>query len=127
MHSNRIIHSTVSFEWYVPAQFTGPGAKAHMKISGHKSIANTIIIHPVFPIIMSAGIERDILMHSPSPSSPSGYDFPLTSTDAREIPEASIYTNRRLMATLMDIDTPLQPEEDHGVDENGRVIALFDE
>ncbi|KAF5343245.1 hypothetical protein D9758_013413 [Tetrapyrgos nigripes] len=39
-------------------------------LEGHKSIANTVLFHPSFPLILTTGIERYIYVHSPSKSNP---------------------------------------------------------
>ena len=39
-------------------------------IAGHTSIVNSTLFHPTLPHIATAGIERDVLIHGPTPGSP---------------------------------------------------------
>ena len=52
---------------------------------GHNSIVNTTLIHPHLLHIVTAGIEKDILLHSPTPNSPCSKDMELTPTDVRQL------------------------------------------
>ncbi|TRM60627.1 WD40-repeat-containing domain protein [Schizophyllum amplum] len=51
---------------YIPATLTRPTCQ----LTGHNSIVNSTIFHPTLPHIFTAGIERDVLIHGPTPGSP---------------------------------------------------------
>ncbi|PCH40298.1 WD40 repeat-like protein, partial [Wolfiporia cocos MD-104 SS10] len=40
------------------------------RLGGHASIVNTALMHPTLPILATAGIERTVVLHSPTPSCP---------------------------------------------------------
>ncbi|KAJ7601190.1 WD40 repeat-like protein [Mycena floridula] len=66
---------------YVPVDISEPV----YRLTGHKSIVNTTLIHPTLPHIATAGIERHILLHSLTPSSSCATDLELTSQNTRPL------------------------------------------
>ncbi|KAF9464101.1 WD40 repeat-like protein [Collybia nuda] len=66
---------------YVPVELDTPT----FRLTGHKSIVNSTLIHPHFLHILTSGIEKDILLHSPTAISPCSNDMQLTSTDVRAL------------------------------------------
>ncbi|KAI4528008.1 WD40 repeat-like protein [Schizophyllum commune Loenen D] len=51
---------------YIPVTLTKPMCQ----LTGHTSIVNSTLFHPTLPHIATAGIERDVLIHGPTPGSP---------------------------------------------------------
>ncbi|TFK52333.1 hypothetical protein OE88DRAFT_1389792 [Heliocybe sulcata] len=84
---------------YMPAELATPFTRS----SGHQSIVNSALLHPHMPILLTAGIERDIVAHSAMPNAPCFQD--LTETE-------------RSVRRLYDL-----PD---GVGEDRETIALFD-
>ncbi|KDR82852.1 hypothetical protein GALMADRAFT_238461 [Galerina marginata CBS 339.88] len=50
----------------VPVEISTP----FCRLTGHKSIVNTTVFHPHLLHIATAGIEKNVILHSPTPSSP---------------------------------------------------------
>lgn len=86
--------------------------------TGHKSIVNTTLMHPYLPLLLTAGVERHILMHSPTSTCPCAEDLQLTPTDVRELPGPNVNDRRRMIRALTSGRDP---------DDDENTIALFDE
>ena len=82
---------------------------------------NSILFHPSLLHIATAGIERHVILHSPTKSSPCAQDLTLTPTTVRELPADSPEDHSRFIrAMASDLGT-----DDSG--EDAETIALFDE
>jgi len=68
---------------YLPKEISTPLCR----LSGHKSIVNTAVFHPHFLHVVTAGVEKTIHLHSPTPSSPCTQDLPLSPFDVRRFNE----------------------------------------
>jgi len=79
-------------------------------------------MHPHFPYILTSGIERDILLHSPTPNSPCATELPRTSTDVRAVPPSGPESGRLVLQAmgLLPVQDSTEMEDDSGI------IALFD-
>ncbi|EPQ54415.1 WD40 repeat-like protein, partial [Gloeophyllum trabeum ATCC 11539] len=66
---------------YIPAELSSP----FTRLCGHKSIVNSAVIHPQMPVVLTAGIERDIILHSATSTSPSFEDLDETDTFVRPL------------------------------------------
>jgi len=90
---------------------------------GHSSIVNTTLIHPHLLYIATAGIERDIRLHSPTPNSPCSKNMQLTPTDVRQLgdnEDANRIVYLRALAGLPDaMDDDDNPER--------TTIMMFDQ
>lgn len=97
-----------------------------MIIQGHLSIVNTTLIHPVLPLIATAGIERQVVLHSPTPNTPWASNLPLTPTTTRSLPseELSMTDPSSLLRLLIRMNTLMEPDESLG--EDARSISYFD-
>ncbi|KAF8500795.1 hypothetical protein F5888DRAFT_1888110 [Russula emetica] len=97
-----------------------------MIVQGHLSIVNTTLIHPVLPLIATAGIERQVVLHSPTPNTPWATDLPLTPTVTRSLPSEglSMTDPSSLLRLLIRMNTLMEPDESLG--EVARSIAYFD-
>ncbi|KAH9936079.1 WD40 repeat-like protein [Fomitopsis serialis] len=94
------------------------------RLTGHSSIVNTALMHPTFPAVLTAGIERDILLHSPTPAAPflPSTSLTLTPTAVRPLPPAEMAWSRRVMRMMIPqtLDE-VEPEDD------STTIAMFDQ
>lgn len=115
--------SSYSSDKYVPKELSTPLTR----LCGHLSIVNTTLIHPVLPIIATAGIERHIILHSPTPSAPWATELPLTPTTTRPRPLPNggpSPTDPSVLRLLMRLSTIMEVDEAMG--EDARSIAYFD-
>lgn len=79
-------------------------------------------MHPHMPFVLTAGIERHILLHSPTPDSPCAVNMTATSKDVRDLPDvANIEERRRVLTALTTGPGTPMDDGDQGT------IALFDE
>ncbi|KIK69772.1 hypothetical protein GYMLUDRAFT_523222 [Collybiopsis luxurians FD-317 M1] len=105
---------------FVPAEISAPAAV----LKGHNSIVNTALIHPHLPLILTAGIERSITLHSPFSSSPFSRRLSLTPQEVRQLPSSADPEEARVIDSLLlgldptDRDDPDVAEVD--------TIRLFD-
>lgn len=91
------------------------------RLNGHKSIVNSVLFHPSLLHIVTAGIERHVILHSPTKSSPCTEELELTPTTVRPLPVGSPEDRSRL---LRAISTGMGTNE---FEEDAETIALFDE
>ncbi|TFK40763.1 WD40 repeat-like protein [Crucibulum laeve] len=59
---------------FVPVELPTPACR----LTGHMSIVNTAIFHSSYLHVVTSGIEKDIILHSPTPSSPCTQDLSLS-------------------------------------------------
>ncbi|GJE88449.1 WD40 domain-containing protein [Phanerochaete sordida] len=112
--------ATAASDRYIPMELSRP----HCRLAGHKSIVNSTLWHPHWPYLVTAGVERHILLHSPTSDTPCIADMPLTPQEVRELPGPNPEDRGRMIRALTqgrDLDDP-------DVDRNDiNTIALFDE
>ena len=89
--------------------------------SGHKSIVNSVLFHPSLLHIVTAGIERHVILHSPTKSSPCTRNLELTPASVRALPEGTREDRTRFFRA---ISLGLGTNE---MDEDEDTVALFDE
>lgn len=92
---------------------------------GHNSIINSTLIHPHFLHIVTAGIENDIRLHSPTPNSPCSKDMALTPTDVRQLgddEDADRMVFLRALAGFHGVDVMDEDE-----DPERTTIMMFDQ
>jgi WD repeat-containing protein 22 len=89
--------------------------------SGHKSIVNSVLFHPSLLHIVTAGIERHVILHSPTKSSPCAKNLELTPASVRALPEGTREDRARFFRA---ISLGLGTNE---MEEDAETIALFDE
>ncbi|KZT27461.1 WD40 repeat-like protein [Neolentinus lepideus HHB14362 ss-1] len=68
---------------YMPVELSTP----FTRLCGHQSIVNSALLHPHIPILLTAGIERNIILHSATPNSPCFQDLTETDTSVRRLYE----------------------------------------
>ncbi|KAF8073953.1 WD40 repeat-like protein [Lyophyllum atratum] len=66
---------------YIPVDLSTP----FCRLTGHRSIVNSALFHPNLPHILTCGIEKDIILHSPIPASPCVPNLERTSTEIRNM------------------------------------------
>ncbi|KAI0726281.1 WD40 repeat-like protein [Fomitopsis betulina] len=114
--------NTVAFaeHTYSPRHIPMTLSQPTTRLTGHLSIVNTALMHPTFPAILTAGIERNILVHSPTPATPflpSG-SLTVTPPEVRALPVEDTTESRRLVLLGM---SSAEPEDD------SMSITLFDQ
>jgi hypothetical protein len=110
--------------WYAFRYFL-PLNSTHTLVQGHLSIVNSTLIHPVLPIIATAGIERQVLLHSPTPNTPWGSNLPLTPTTTRPLPNGGLTpADPSVLRILMRLSTIIEADDSMG--EDARSITYFD-
>jgi hypothetical protein len=122
------------FRWNCPPHLfdsmvittTNPGDALLRTAIGHKSIVNTALMHPHFPYIMTSGIERHVLLHSPKSDSPSAQGLNITPNDIRSLPERNSEDRRRYIRAMTRPHATLTEELEESEDEL-QTIALFDQ
>ena len=82
---------------------------------------NSVLFHPSLLHIVTAGIERHVILHSPTKSSPCAKNLTLTPTTVRALPTGSPEDRSRF---LRAISSGLGTND---LDEDVETIALFDE
>ncbi|OBZ71115.1 DDB1- and CUL4-associated factor 5 [Grifola frondosa] len=108
--------SALSQPRYIPMELPTPLCR----MTGHESIVNTSLIHPHYPYIVTAGIERDIVPPYPTSSSPCAQSLSLTPQDVRALPVTDPNYNTIFMEAM-----GLTSHTEDGNDSS--TIALFDE
>jgi hypothetical protein len=83
-------------------------------------------MHPHFPYIMTSGIERYVLLHSPKSVSPSAQGLHITPNDVRSLPERNSEDRRRYIRAMTRPHATLTEELEESEDEL-QTIALFDQ
>ncbi|KAI0345939.1 WD40 repeat-like protein [Trametopsis cervina] len=97
------------------------------RLGGHRSIVNTTLFHPNWPFVLTAGVERHIMLHSASSNTPCAVDLTPTTKEVRDLPEPSVLDRQRALeaSTAGPLIPRPWPELDDSDD--SRTIALFDE
>lgn len=88
---------------------------------GHKSIINSTLIHPDLPYIVTAGVEKDILLHSPTSSSPSCGNMQRTPKEVRVLGEDDAADRMMYMQALAGFNGV------SGEDSETMTIMMFDQ
>jgi len=101
-------------------------SKPLFRLNGHRSIVNTTLFHPTLLHIVTAGIERHVILHSPTASSPCTKDLSMTPTEVRSLPtsqSAAASEEHRRIVHAIAVGEALDTENEDDSD----AIALFDE
>lgn len=100
------------------------------KITGHKTIVNTAVFHPHFLHVVTAGVEKSIHLHSPTPSSPCTQDLSLTPLDVRQLNERDERADRQIYLDALRGDRTID-DDDNDNDDGGagerQTICFFDQ
>lgn len=110
---------------YLPTEISTPLCR----LSGHKTIVNTAVFHPHFLHVVTAGVEKSIHLHSPTPSSPCAQDLSLTSPDVRQLDERDDQANRQVyLDAVRGARARMLDDDDDDDDDAGEIetISFFD-
>lgn len=91
------------------------------RLTGHRSIVNTVVIHPHFLHVATCGIEKDVILHSPTSGSPCTQDLDRSPPSVRRLPVGGEGDRVAYVRALMGIGT-----EDDDDDEEA-TIRMFDQ
>lgn len=103
---------------YVPLEISTPLAR----LNGHKSIVNSVAIHPSLLHIATSGVERQIILHSPTPSSPAVQNLSLTAPTVRTLQPQDSAARRTFLRAFLEPHPTLHEE----IEEEDETISLFD-
>ncbi|KAG6809995.1 hypothetical protein H0H92_013777 [Tricholoma furcatifolium] len=101
---------------YIPVDLSTPYCYLH----GHQSIVNSTLLHPHLLHAVTSGIERDIILHSPTPSSPCAPNLQRTSTEVRSLQEDGREDRAVYFRVLAGIEA--HPDDDS----ESTAIRMFD-
>ncbi|KAI5997409.1 WD40-repeat-containing domain protein [Pisolithus albus] len=107
---------------YVPLEISTPLCR----LNGHRSIVNAVAIHPSQLHIVTSGIERDIILHSPTPSSPVTQNLALTPSEVRKLAECSPEDEIRFLGALLGTHPTLHEGDTGQSHDESHTISLFD-
>jgi DDB1- and CUL4-associated factor 5 len=84
-----------------------------------------VVFHPHFLHVVTAGVEKSIHLHSPTPSSPCTQDLSLTPLDVRQLNERDDQANQQI---YFDALRGTRTDEDDDPDAGEReTIGFFDQ
>ncbi|KAF8719093.1 hypothetical protein AX14_011463 [Amanita brunnescens Koide BX004] len=92
------------------------------RLTGHRSIVNTIAVHPYMLHIVTAGIERNIILHSPTPSSPCTQNLARTPVEMRALSDDGEPDRLVFLRALRGA-----PEHEDMRDPDSTTISIFDQ
>jgi WD repeat-containing protein 22 len=84
---------------------------------------NTTLIHPDLPYIVTAGIEKDVILHSPKPSSPCFNDMQRSPTEVRTLGSDAAADRAAYIRALTEFDMVGGDQEDPEI----MTIMMFDQ
>ncbi|KIK44314.1 hypothetical protein CY34DRAFT_23148 [Suillus luteus UH-Slu-Lm8-n1] len=106
---------------YVPLEISTPLAR----LNGHKSIVNSVAIHPSLLHVVTSGVERQIILHSPTSSSPAVQNLHPTPPTVRTLQPQDPAAQRNFLRALFG-PHPTLHEETGDEEEEDQTISLFD-
>ncbi|EKM79218.1 hypothetical protein AGABI1DRAFT_128379 [Agaricus bisporus var. burnettii JB137-S8] len=105
--------------------FALPNVMAETSV-GHDSIVNTVVFHPHFLHVMTSGVERRMLLHSPTPSSPCAQDLPRSPTHVRQLDTNGTPDRFNFYQALVGAFTTVGESEAAADMSERRTISMFD-
>ncbi|OJA17775.1 hypothetical protein AZE42_04874 [Rhizopogon vesiculosus] len=126
---------------YVPVEIRTPLARlngiyhpqsgryiADESSQGHRSIVNSVAIHPSLLHIVTSGIERQVILHSPTPSSPTARHLLPTMSTVRTLQPHDLEAQRTFLRALFGPHPTLHEDiEGSGNEAEEDTISLFDQ
>lgn len=94
--------------------------------TGHNSIVNSTLFHPHFLHVVTAGVEKDIILHSPAPSSPCTQNLQPSPAHVRQLKDEDDPEDRRNYYSSILIPDSLNLEREANAAER-RTLSLFDQ
>ncbi|KAF8158181.1 WD40-repeat-containing domain protein [Crassisporium funariophilum] len=95
------------------------------RLTGHKSIVNTVLFHPHLLHIVTAGVERNIVLHSPTPSSPCTEGLQPSPLTVRTLEPDDGDDDRLVYLSALTGIRPLNVESEDDAAER-QTLSLFD-
>jgi WD repeat-containing protein 22 len=96
-------------------------------VVGHESIVNTVAFHPHFLHVMTSGVEKRILLHSPTPSSPCAQDLPRSTPHVRQLDTDGTPDRLNFYQALVGAFTTVGESEYAADLSERRTISMFDQ
>ncbi|KAF4617596.1 hypothetical protein D9613_005957 [Agrocybe pediades] len=96
------------------------------RLTGHDTIVNTAVFHPHLFHIVTSGVEKNIILHSPTPSSPCTQNLQRSPADVRELKPEDEDLDRANYLTALFGSHPTLLTESADDREERRTISLFD-
>ncbi|KIJ62541.1 hypothetical protein HYDPIDRAFT_30150 [Hydnomerulius pinastri MD-312] len=106
---------------YIPLQISTPLCR----LDGHRSIVNAVAIHPSLLHIATSGVERHVILHSPTSTSPAACNLSSTPSARRVLGEHDPENRTRFLRAFLGPRPTLHEEIDEAEEENA-TISLFD-
>ncbi|KAF9220896.1 WD40 repeat-like protein [Gyrodon lividus] len=106
---------------YIPLQISTPLCR----LNGHRSIVNAVAMHPSLLHIVTSGIERHVILHSPTQASPVVDRLSVTPSEIRTLGEYNANDTSRFLRALIGPHLTLHEEIDDAGNED-ETISLFD-
>jgi WD repeat-containing protein 22 len=89
---------------------------------------NSVAIHPSLLHIVTSGVERQVILHSPTPSSPAAQHLPLTLPTVRTLQPHDLEAQRTFLRALFGPHPTLHDDIDEsGNEAEEETISLFDQ
>ncbi|KXN81788.1 DDB1- and CUL4-associated factor 5 [Leucoagaricus sp. SymC.cos] len=116
--------SAVREKMYIPVALSTPLCR----LTGHNSIVNTAVFHPHFLHILTSGVERRVVLHSPTPSSPCTQNLVPSPTEVRELDSDGTLDRITYNHALLGAFTTVGETESELSDDwpERRTISMFD-
>ncbi|KAG9315850.1 WD40-repeat-containing domain protein [Chiua virens] len=107
---------------YIPLQIDTPLCR----LNGHRSIVNAVAMHPSLLHIVTSGIERHVLLHSPTCASPVVPRLSETPSETRRLGEPTLQDSAHFLRTLLLGPHPTLHEDLDDAGDEEEAITLFD-
>ncbi|PPR07786.1 hypothetical protein CVT26_014971 [Gymnopilus dilepis] len=105
----------------VPAEISTP----FCRLTGHNSIVNSALFHPHLLHVVTAGIEKKIILHSPRQSSPCSESLQLSPTTVRKLDDEASERDREIFWSALE-SAALQPAGITDDNDERQTLSLFD-
>ncbi|KAF9483512.1 WD40 repeat-like protein [Pholiota conissans] len=95
------------------------------RLTGHNSIVNTTIFHPYFLHVATSGVERNIILHSPTPSSPCTQNLQRSPADVRQLNnDEDEHDRSNYLAAILSVGHSTVGDVDD--ESEAQTLSLFD-
>ncbi|KAJ3573186.1 hypothetical protein NP233_g2603 [Leucocoprinus birnbaumii] len=107
---------------YLPTAISTPLCR----LTGHNSIVNSAVFHPHFLHVVTSGVEKCVVLHSPTPSSPCTQNLAASPTEVRQLDIDGTLDRLTFHQALVGAFTTVgEPELEEDLSER-RTIRMFD-
>ncbi|KAF8967182.1 WD40 repeat-like protein [Flammula alnicola] len=106
---------------FVPVEISTPLCR----LTGHNSIVNTAAFHPHFLHVVTAGVEKNIFLHSPTPSSPCTQNLQPSPANVRQLSDEDNDEDRsNYLSALLGVRPLTVGDVDEAAER--QTLSLFD-